>query len=557
MLHLTGENQSASAVENSIYNGKLSPQLPKGLTLNTIFVVLATASKTAQMFAVGQCIAQLRWVSFQESRQPLSHIQLYNDASRGPWGSLKVLIKDKFRSFATPGASVVLLALTFDPFVQQLLSYPAFKSCAHFTVSLSYANDLNDKNMNYAIAHGIWSDEVSLDLTCPTGNCTWPHFRSIEMCSKCIDVETSKVSRSGWDLSSFNYSLKEDQSIPARILILNSTWSNFSTTIEWEADPLPGATSYYLYLPGFLYWITNVQYSANWGSSSLPTQDGSQELFGIDDPLIAFASVEFSWPEDWKINDDDFLSAVKVVKAKECALSICAREYAVSVTNGVNSVQILHEDYGSWYTGSSPDAFPFANGEKSWKPSSNPSTNWSTTGQYDHASGGALDLANFEFCGVDSSDYARIVNLEGSLRWTFTLEDYSAINSSSGYWKPLVGGRIVNSRTAVQRLNNMGLKAMMGNVASSISALARNISNIPIYGVVDTQESYVAVKWEWMILPAILLVTGVLLLIATALISTRREVRLWKSSALPLIFHGLESGLVSQNMLTENGHCEA
>ncbi|KAJ5106681.1 hypothetical protein N7456_003356 [Penicillium angulare] len=83
------------------------------------------------------------------------------------------------------------------------------------------------------------------------------------------------------------------------------------------------------------------------------------------------------------------------------------------------------------------------------------------------------------------------------------------------------------------------------------------MSNVPVYGVVSTPESYVAVKWEWMILPAVLLVAGIFLLVATARISSHGEVHLWKSSALPLIFHGLEPSFDCQRILTSHGQCEA
>lgn len=508
---------------------------------------------------MGECIAQLRWVSFRKLSQPLSHVQLYDSASRGPWGSLSILIKDKFRSLVTLGAFIVLLALAFDPFAQQLISYPvqptlSYSTAAHVLQSRYLLQDIDESVMTYAINHGMWSDsEISLNPTCPTGNCTWPHFRSVEMCSKCTDIDTSRIDVSGWDLSSFNYSLNRNQSIPTKISILDSKRHEFSIAIEfWDNDP----ADYALWMPKYVYWFPEFE-GDDWMSVlGSAFQNSSEEA---DNPFPSIASVEFAFPNISAINNSDFLSEVTVIKANLCALSICAKEYDVSVKEGVSSVQVLHEDFGVWYLATSAIAFPYAIWNTCWRPTSSPETDWDITGGIDDLSGGSVDLPNFEFCGVDSSYYEEIYNLQGTMVNPATLYNFSSTsNGSSGYWNiPNYDWGLTSFGSTTARMHNVGMEKMIANVASSLSAFARKVNKNPIYGIVSTQESYVAVKWEWMILPAVLLAAGIFLLIATALISTRGEVRLWKSSALPLIFHGLEPGSVSQIVANKNGQWEA
>ncbi|KAJ5116552.1 hypothetical protein N7456_000900 [Penicillium angulare] len=504
-----------------IYNGKQKPQLFKGITLNAIVSILATASKSSLMFVVGECIAQLRWVSFRESRQSLSYIQLYDSASRGPWGSLIILFKDKCRSLVTIGALIVIFTATFDPFMQQIVDYPVRptqkQSEAAQVVQSRYLlpSAHKSKALTDAFNGGIWDDSIEPKVSCPTGNCTWPNFRSVEMCTKCVDFDPSNVTLSPWNAISFNSGLGQGQNISFNISILDGAPLDYSVSITREIfQEQPREYTYVMSLPKYIYWVADSLVGPSNDKPMAPAQNGLGHLFGIDDPLMVTASVELNLMEMFSTNTSTFISDlmgnIKVVKVTECALSICAREYAISVQSGDTSVKTLEEDFGRMYKVSSTKLE--IDEELCWKPSPSPMTDWNTTGQselYWHTDNNgmqaqwrSMDLANFEFCGVEPSWY------------------YDEI------------------------------------LALAVSALARNMSNTPIYGVVTTQDSYVTVRWQWLTLPAVLLVAGVLLLIATALVSTRGGARLWKSSTLPLMFHGLERDFLAQKTIIENGQCE-
>lgn len=58
--------------------------------------------------------------------RPLAHIQLFEDASRGPAGALLLMWDFTIRSKITFGFSIItLLSLAFDPVTQQMLKFPA------------------------------------------------------------------------------------------------------------------------------------------------------------------------------------------------------------------------------------------------------------------------------------------------------------------------------------------------------------------------------------------------------------------------------------------------
>lgn len=106
-----------------VFNGKAPPNLHYDITLNAIIATLDTASRSMLMYAVATAISQLKWCWYSESRR-LQEMHVFDDASRGPWGSMTLLYSLRIRPLASLGALVTLLALASDPFVQLILTYP-------------------------------------------------------------------------------------------------------------------------------------------------------------------------------------------------------------------------------------------------------------------------------------------------------------------------------------------------------------------------------------------------------------------------------------------------
>lgn len=95
---------------------------------NALVAIFSTLSKAALLMPVASCISQLKWVYFMKNPHPLADIQAYDDASRGPWGSLNLLWTTKGkRLMAAWGAFITILALGMEPFVQAIIVYPQRK----------------------------------------------------------------------------------------------------------------------------------------------------------------------------------------------------------------------------------------------------------------------------------------------------------------------------------------------------------------------------------------------------------------------------------------------
>lgn len=76
-------------------NDKRLPEWPLGLTLNTLIAFLSTASRAAFLIVVTEGLSQLKWLHFRGG-SPLAHFQAFDDASRGPWGSIRLLTVKRF-----------------------------------------------------------------------------------------------------------------------------------------------------------------------------------------------------------------------------------------------------------------------------------------------------------------------------------------------------------------------------------------------------------------------------------------------------------------------------
>jgi hypothetical protein len=89
---------------------------------NTLIGIFTTLLKTTMMVPIATCLSQLKWSHYFNHAQPLNHLQLYEEASRGPWGSAMILFFLRGKPVvASLFAFVTITALAIDPFAQQIL----------------------------------------------------------------------------------------------------------------------------------------------------------------------------------------------------------------------------------------------------------------------------------------------------------------------------------------------------------------------------------------------------------------------------------------------------
>lgn len=95
---------------------------PVKFTLNSTIAFIITVTKGSAMYVVGKCLGQWKWVYFHEERRSLVDLDIIDDASRGPWGSFKMITKLHTMRAATLGAFATLLGTGFHTSGQQILT---------------------------------------------------------------------------------------------------------------------------------------------------------------------------------------------------------------------------------------------------------------------------------------------------------------------------------------------------------------------------------------------------------------------------------------------------
>jgi hypothetical protein len=105
-----------------VFNHKPIPSLPAGLTFNALVSLLATLSKAAMLVTVAACISQLKWHWFGQTRK-MRDFEMFDQASRGPWGSLFLLLRTRSPWLVGLGAIITVVALGVEPFMQQIISF--------------------------------------------------------------------------------------------------------------------------------------------------------------------------------------------------------------------------------------------------------------------------------------------------------------------------------------------------------------------------------------------------------------------------------------------------
>lgn len=566
----------AMSIILSSYDGKATPNIPGGLTLNAIVSILATSSKTALIFSLSNSLGQLKWVWLNgDSSKSLVDAEVFDDASRGPLGAVVMLYSHATRSFASFGSLLILLALAFDPFVQQVVRYEnrvsytpsalALLPRARFLASNGYNFD-TAKSLNAA----FWRDEFIPTASCPTTDCSWPMTRSISFVGECHVDDT--------------WTLNDDCNLSFTLENLNETSKGISHTLRTcNATSRDGGEV-----------ITGLQFDGK-----DPDQNGSSTWKTITIPRYIVAPLPALFEEvskcdnyrerkcgpalkpfyqysilDWR-NGSDLETEMKLsLVATRCTLDLYLSEFSSSVVGGQlvtnvtrkeamkKSSQHLDNHNGAYMCFDSPFETP---------------QNFSALAQefewqdlnfiYDSTA------ATSGFC-LNHLDILTQVDGSGSLKWwTTTMDQVMTVNINATQTSRM-GWRWSNSTFLISRDEMHGL-FYSGNVRnvstndqvwqeSSPTKIAENLANSltkllrdpglnrglhygltyngtdTISGSAGNVVAYAKIRWVWLILPYILSVGGMVFLLHTMWVSKRSKAPLWKSSINALIFHGID-----------------
>lgn len=178
--------------------------------------VLGKVAAAALIVPTSEALGQLKWNWFHKSRA-MWDFEIFDKASRGPWGAVMLLFRTKGRSLAAFGALLIVLLLAIDTFFQQVVEYPDrwrmlgvvgeipkvihyeprsppqflhnTESAVYDRVLLPVLKDYFYSNRTQPVPYGNGT-RPEIPLSCPTSSCTWPVYNILVVCSRCLEVST-------------------------------------------------------------------------------------------------------------------------------------------------------------------------------------------------------------------------------------------------------------------------------------------------------------------------------------------------------------------------------
>ncbi|KAF2474372.1 uncharacterized protein BDR25DRAFT_385936 [Lindgomyces ingoldianus] len=493
-----------------------------GLTLNAFVSVLSKVASAALLLPVAEALGQLKWSWFQGHSKKMWDFEIFDNASRGPWGSFLLLIRTKGMTLAALGALVTIFALALDPFFQQVVDFPdRWKLQGNSSIPRvvrydpvypeEYMNGLlqaqRDENLEAVLKNFFYDNgtqpmlfgngtRAEVPLSCPTSNCTWPPYETLGVCSQCVNV--------------------------SQLL----TFDCLETRVDWTSN-LTGPGTEWTYPNGTVcgYWLNStskepvlmsgyLKNSTNSGEEeallmrilALVTNPKRQTFYGgsinfkhIRNPIEDFIIVGAA-------NEAPSVYRNETPIAHECVLSWCVKTIRSSYWQAT-----YQEEVTDLYMNETEGPYPW------------------TTIRIDSPQGSGTDTYYAEDIVIDApSSAVNTISIFDDIFPSFT----TVANSSS---EPLL------------RYRTSFVNKVMPNVSEHVDRMATAFTNViragsskeMIYGDAYDKKTYVSVRWGWLSLPLGLLILSFVFLVATIIKSAREtgQVGVRKTSAMATLLY--------------------
>ena len=324
------------------------------------------------------------------------------------------------------------------------------------------------------------SNTVTMD--CPTGNCTYATYQSVGFCSRCANIT---------DFLDLNVT----SMYPGSSMSMSSM-----TSSEYEYK-LPNG------------WNFTTSYSNKYMMNATSNRD----LVSLDPK---------GWPLvlNFTAITTDGISMPPDISATECALYFCVHTYNASVENGKFHEKLIATDATSNYDPSTTENTILT-----------PETcYWNGTQYHAPYAGASIEQ---EHCNYNVSWLSPLA-LSNSLS-PLMKGSGSLFVSNRPDWSSETARAIYGTYGNITEIGNV-----FHSLASALTTHARSkVCDARVDGITWTVQSYVHVRWLWMILPGILVLFTLIFFVAT-IFNTRHQY-IWKSSPLALLF---------SNVATEETH---
>ncbi|KAI0444888.1 hypothetical protein F4803DRAFT_510202 [Xylaria telfairii] len=524
------------------------------LTLNSINSLLTTVIGSSMAAIVGAALSQNLWNGFGQLRtsnglttRPAQDLQVYQDASRGPAGSLILLWRQGPLSVAALGAMVTILSLAFATFTQQLITsevhnvidttasakpFPRSQRYAALEMETGIEDGVNPYSVDFStlsaiIGAGLGNVAQPLQAHCPSGDCTYPtDIPSLAVTGSCTDV-TDQLDNKGscsWELPSCNKTGPDGFGS-------SELCGAVGKPCNYKLPTGPTLT----FQPGYNAAIVNDLF-AIWNATNLAGTDGSFGPYHPAVPSIAYNDTSRPYimkfaaiglppsVADPYINGSQGVSAATLppMKAHECAMWLSLNYYNLSVKNGTTNYTVTQSftDMG-------------ANNEQAGLNFIDPKS--------------GLAISDPPYYGLSNYEdrYALLTATMNLIPYnnSYVVADSSA-PSHYRFGPPDTVG--INLLEGVYRHSD-NLQNWTANLAQALTNNIATVSPAPqterYDGDVHSPQAYFKIRWYWISLPGFVLVLSYVFLAATILQTQRRLVQPWKSNVLVMASADMEDSV--------------
>jgi hypothetical protein len=485
---------------------------------NAVVSLLLVSSKAALMLSTAACLSQLKWTHFQSAPRKLKDLETFDDASRGPWGSLRLLFARGTGSLDAAvrlGCAITVLVLAMETFGQQLLSFPerrvavagevaTFPTIQNLVEMPNVAREnglrLSDRLLQsrLSLMESIYGRTTPAPYECGASECSWDSHVTLGLCSSCRDVSDAQprctvkrlVNPRGW----VGYD--------------NETHDAYTTTLECQ------------YMADAQYIKSVRRFNYDFYSSAVPDPKNTSawsyntgiaigthigdSYYNQGQPAVALnfsvMITNDTWPRP---------------QITACTLNYCAWVYENSTAKGQDfNVGSLNK-YILGY-------------EHIQRTENGPGSNMRESNFTFRANGTGFpsDKHNETFLVYGVADNELTGHLSTILEST-TYDHYSTTLNPDK--TPGLGEAM---------LANPNITEMADRMATGMTNVWRQYENTQAVGTAWESVAFIHVEWVWLTLPAAAVLGASVVLIMT-LIQNRRTV-LWKSSVLPYSFRALQ-----------------
>lgn len=538
------------------------------LSFNTIISILGALIHAALAYAIGSCLAQEKWNWYKTRPDSLAGFERFEQASRGPWGSLWLLVWINIRHWAALGALVTIVLLAFEPFLQAVVSFGGKLDAAAGGVpharlgwvrrldagvytdvggsaatvalpdggylSMSTFQSQPDMSMVAALYAGFDRGSAtaasSPSYTCSTGNCTWTPFTSLGVCSACNDVSGHLVHarRNGTNLGTIN--------MPS-VMSLQGIFESY-------ALPYVNLSNYVAQQR-----FGDEAYMAAKGISN----PGQTLTFQNMDTLIAAVGIVQADPS---YEQGGTLWNETKVTATECALYYCAKALRTTVAHNVLDERTI----GTWADRVATSSQPKSDwaGNRTAFAVYEAYNNYSLLTPSAMSAMTSLDVQRDDLqVRIPAEALEQIPSLRneslvfnisaatvGSMTNYINNEFFASALQPELVW-PRAGQQGFSQAPCAQVLyESTDLATTFSLAATALSSWMRSYGNSTKTGQQEEWVQHIEVQWAYMIAPLVTFVASCVFVLLAIAETHRLKLEPWKDDIIALITHSLNDELI-------------